>query len=273
MNKLLTALFCIFPYFVFAQGSTEKPAGVDARWQISVSGGEAIPVGKFGKKDVWDSTAVFANIGPVLEVAGSYRINQSWRITAIIAGQQHVVDAKAVARQMEAADGSPYDKYAYRSGKWQPVRLLAGAAWTWPIGESRRFSLNASALAGVLWGNVPQRSLLELSFDSSGMSFAEGEATYGRIREKWQFAYQAGVGAQYEFGRRYFLQANAEYAASLLHIPGRAMTMASHEYPPRPITFVSGSGTPPPVPVSPNPASYNQPMATVNLSLGTGIRI
>src|SRR5580704_13348952 len=76
------------------------------RWSLSLDGGASFPVGKFGKKDIYDSTAAFARVGPSLQLTADRRIGRHWGLSFSVAGEEHGVNTKAAVSKLTQADPS-----------------------------------------------------------------------------------------------------------------------------------------------------------------------
>lgn len=239
------------------------------RWTVDVSGGLALPVGKFASKNVYDSTSAFAKAGPVINASGSYRIISHFGVTALVSIQKNAVNNKGMASALEAAN--PDYAFAVDEQAWKLGRALGGAYWEWTLDAKKRFGLRVQALAGVLKVEIPDRKLAQESSYSTGQVVVE-EAELSYKVNKLQFAEQFGAELHYAFTRRFFVKAAADYAGTTIHVGYPAWALASRADPGTPpLSFSTGTGTLNPPPGS-APTHYSQPLATINICLGIGMR-
>lgn len=261
--KTITIFFC-FWILLFGEAAYAQ----QNRWTVDVSGGLALPVGKFASKNIYDSTSAFAKAGPVINVSGSYRIISHFGVTALVSIQKNAVDNKGVVSALEAAN--PDYAFAVDEQDWKLGRALGGAYWEWSLGAKKLFSLRVQALAGVMKVEIPDRKLAQAAEYSNGQVIEESSELSYKVN-KLQFADQFGAELHYAFTRRFFVKAAANYAGAIIHVPYPAWVLASRADPGTPpLTFATGTGTP----VTPGNVQmhYSQPLATINFDLGIGMR-
>ncbi len=56
-------LLAFLPFFMTNLAAQQAPIGQSSRWSVSILAGASIPIGKFGGKDLADSTKSFAQVG------------------------------------------------------------------------------------------------------------------------------------------------------------------------------------------------------------------
>jgi hypothetical protein len=249
MKPIVVLISCLFVFTTFATAQS-------CRWTFTAQVGPSIPLGKFGEKNPNDSLAAFAKTGPALQLTASYRVGRYWGISVMTAGEEHAVDTKAVETKLHEDFGL---NYHYTSDPWILARLMAGVFGEWPAGK--HWLLTAHLYLGGIETKLPKTSLTaQGSSGAYGYTKNAGSIDVGP-------AGQGGVGTRYLLGRHLFLDAGAEYATGRYRSDYPAIKLASQGE-----GLVFTTGTTPPY-IASGSSHYTQPISTLNLTVGAGIRL
>ena len=108
-----------------------------SKWSVSVSIGPAFPLGKFGSKNINDSTASFAKTGFSLNVLTEYKLSRHLGLVLLVDGEENKVDNKAIGSQLEAA--SPNVTYNVNMDKWKIGKIMAGGSYSTALDKKEKW--------------------------------------------------------------------------------------------------------------------------------------
>lgn len=239
------------------------------RWTVDVSGGLALPVGKFAGKNIYDSTSAFAKAGPVINVSGSYRVAGHFGVTALLGVQRNATDNNAESTKLDAVD--PGYVFSVNDQAWKLGRLMGGVYGHWFLDHCQRLGVRVQVLVGVMKVDFPTQTVTE--WVKGDPNAGSDESIVDWYKTNPQFAYQAGVGIDYALNRRLFLKIDADYEGARQRVLYPAVVLASRATPGAPPEGFSEGSVPPPqtVPIN-NTVPYTQPLTTINYCLGIGVR-
>src|ERR1700722_7885968 len=257
MRKLILILSVVILFIanVYAQNS---------RWSINAGAGIAVPIGKFGSKNINDSTASFAKIGPAFNVAIDYKLKKNFGLSFLFSGQQNNVDTKTLDNKLETAFPS-YEFYS-TSNNWVTWKFMAGAYISLPLDKKNKINFMAHAMAGILKTSTCKFSQMQITNDTlipGGRTGTVESSEYRKQTVNSTFTYLAGVGLQYNLDKIYSFKTNIDYS-------GASLSFARNGY--RSSGFVLGTTAG----GNPNPtiqAYPKQPFATINWCAGIGINL
>ena len=130
--------------------------------ELSISGGLAVPLGKFSSTDQNDPKAGFANTGYGITINYSYFINSVASIEAMVLGNSNPINRKTLADQFSktnfnilSSSITYYPNWQIEKANWRSAAVLAGlgSQWTMPD-EGWRFKVKA--MAGYIYVNSPE---------------------------------------------------------------------------------------------------------------------
>lgn len=240
------------------------------RWTFSAGIGPAIPVGKYGSKDITDPQAAFARIGPALQLTAAYRVARHWGVSILTSGGWNHVNTQKMDDALEALNKG--DRFTVTSDPWVFVTLMGGLYGEWSL--NKRWSFTVQGYAGVLETKRPKYSVVDIQ------PLTGPPIITGSTEENWMedinkvhtgFAFQAGAGLRYTLGRHLFLSGRLEYAMAWYKAIGGSSNTGVVENKGSVVT--SGSGTPVSLPTPAGAPSYMQPISTLNPTVGVGIHI
>jgi hypothetical protein len=242
------------------------------RWTFTATAGPAVPVGKFGSKNPYDSLAAFAKTGPVVELTASYRIKRHWGVSVLMGGEAHGVATKTIVSKMEAA--YPGYRFGYASDPWILARLMAGVFGEWPLGGGH-WVLTANLYVGGVQTKLPKTTITGSTGNIDSLTGGYSSYSYykniGTIRVG--FAFQGGAGLRYMLDKHWFLETRVAYGSAWYRADGTASSFlhdGSSGVPPAGSSFYGGGtgyiGTS-------TPMHYTQPLSTISAVVGAGIRI
>lgn len=260
--KAIVAISC-FLFVSFAHATAQ-------RWTFSAGVGPAIPVGKYGSKNLTDSLSAFAKTGPVLQLAASYRIGSHWGVSVLTSGGWNRVNTQKMDEALEA--DNPGDRFTVTSDPWIFVTLMGGLYGEWSL--NKRWSFTVQGYVGVLETKRPRYSVVDQQpVISTPIITSSSEENWMEDINKVHtgFAFQAGAGLRYALGRRFFLSGRLEYAMAWYKAVGASSNTGVVINNGSIVT--SGSGTPPTFPTPAAAPSYIQPISTLNPTVGVGIHI
>jgi opacity protein-like surface antigen len=175
----------------------------NSRCSINAAGGIAIPIGKFGSKNINDSTASFAKTGPTFNVGIDYKLKKNFGLSFLFSGQQNNVDTKTLDNKLETA--YPNSEFHSTSNNWVTWKFMAGAYISLPLDQKNKISFTARAMAGILKTSTYKFSQTQITNDTLDL----GGGTVESLRSEKQtvnstFTYLAGVGLQYNIYKIFF---------------------------------------------------------------------
>ncbi|MBS1597052.1 MAG: outer membrane beta-barrel protein [Bacteroidetes bacterium] len=262
MKKLLIILFIVY------NGVTAVNAQTNSKWSVGISFGVASPIGKFGDKNIFDSTAAFANAGPAINIDANYNLNKYVAFSLLLAGQQNSVDTKGMVSQFQKAIAGAF--FNVSSGDWNIGKIMGGVRLSFPLDDKQKLNVSVRVMVGVLKTSFPKITITEVYYSDSLGNIAASQFSKDKVPLDWTFAWLAGAGLKYAITKRSFIQATCDYSASSPKVP---------YYPVGLRAFVPGvygiSGNPFPV-VLPNnnlPRNYKQPVNSLNVCLGIGFNL
>jgi hypothetical protein len=253
----------------------------ESRWSIALTGGAAIPVGKFAGQHISDSTTSFAKPGPALNLLVHYHLSGHFGVALLLTGQLNTPDNQSMIRQYSNAE--PGSEFSVSAGTWQIGKIVAGPTYSVPFARNKSLHLTARLMAGALKTSMPKMTIAEITNYGSGGGLGGGTTSVGsesmqaKTSMSWAFAYLAGAGLRYTINRRFSLRGDLDYAYSMTKAPlgGPRQSFRSG----LPVGGVIYGGTLPPgtTPVTtgnPNARStYSLPIASLNLSAGLQMRL
>lgn len=235
------------------------------RWNISVEIGPSFPTGKFGSKNIRDSAAAFANIGPAINFTFDYKLTHSFSFSILLSGQENKVDTKSMAEKLRSA--VPGAVFNAESGYWKIGKIMGGINFSLPLWGRENFLFTARLMAGALKTTVPKITVTEEGYVDSLGTVGVSQVSEDKKPLPWSFAYLAGVGLKYKLTKKFFLQTNLDYSSAspkaplvLVIIPG-----GFNAYP-----IGGNSGNPIVIPDG-KPHYYKQPVSSLNFCVGGGI--
>lgn len=267
-HQLLTALKKLFAGFLILYCSVSHVYGqTKDRWSIGVAFGIASPSGKFGNTDIFDSTSAFATTGAAFNVDAVYQLNKHIGVSIMFTGQQNIVDTKTMVNKIEKAVPGAY--FNIKSGDWNIGKIMGGINFSMPLGETEKVSVFVRLMAGMMKTSLPKITITEVYYSDSLGNAALVQSTSAKKPLDWTFAWLAGAGIKYNLSKNYFLHASIDYSASSPKVPYYPVGTrigATGFYP------ISGSPYPTMLPGASSSPTYKQPINSINMCAGIGIR-
>src|ERR1700689_2327924 len=214
MRKLILILSAVifFATTLYSQNS---------RWSIDVGAGAAIPTGKFGSKNIYDSAASFANLGPAINISLDYKLTKYFGLTFLLTGQQNNVDMKTIDEKWEEASTQKTLINA-SSNNWHIGKIMTAGFISLPLDKNEKIYFTTRIMAGVLKTNGLKFSLFQTN-NLTDSFYLSDPPTSSYISEKkslnWAFVYLAGVGLKYNVNKKIYLLSTFDYSASTLKFP------------------------------------------------------
>jgi hypothetical protein len=253
MRLAFSCVLCFFLSNIYAQTS---------KWDASINLGVAVPVGKFGSKNISDSLSAFAKAGPALNLEVSYQFSRYIGFSMLLNGQQNEVDTKKIADKLNEA--YPTNYFAIGSGDWNIGKIMGGINLSLPIDNHKKLSFTARIMAGALKTTVPKSIIYEDYYDPGTGFNTQSLATVNKHPLEWTFACLAGFGFKYDVYKNFFVQSNFDYSASSPDAPKagtrRPTVITTLPYDPQIPLYPAGSFP-----------TYKQPINSVNFCLGIGL--
>ncbi|HSZ87142.1 MAG TPA: outer membrane beta-barrel protein [Puia sp.] len=239
-------------------------------WSINAGVGLAFPSGKFGSKNIHDSTASFAKTGPAFNLGVDYKLKKNFGLSFLISGQQNNVDTKTLDNKLEAA--FPGNEFHSTSNNWFTWEFMAGAYISLPLDKKNKINFTARAMAGILKTSTYKFSQSQRTDPNDTLNLGGGTTTiesFGSYQQpvKSTFTYLAGVGLQYNLDKIISFKTNIDYSAASLSF-GR-IGYASSSGASLATGTVTGPGG-----INQTTRSYpKQPFASINWRIGIGINL
>ncbi len=235
------------------------------RWSVEIGAGAALPVGKFASKNIYDSTASFAKIGPALNLALNYRFSSYFSTTILLSGQQNNVDTKNIDKKWDAA--SPGNYYQTTSNNWLIGKLMAGITANLPV--NKRLFLSGRVTAGAVKTSTYKFTTIGYTAINDSLNLGPGSSpttiteTNAKQALKWEFTYLIGTGIKYSLTKQVLFLCNLDYSSSTLRFARIYYSNLS-------TGVLTGSGNPPPQAIRALP---KQPVSSLNLSVGLAVNL
>jgi opacity protein-like surface antigen len=255
MRKLILILSVaiLFTANVHAQNS---------RWSINAGAGIAVPMGKFGSKNINDSTSSFAKTGPAFNVGIDYKLKKNFGLSFLFSGQQNNVDTKTLDNKLEAA--SPGSEFHSTSNNWVTWKFMAGGYILLSLDKKSKINFTARALIGILKTSTYKFSQTKITNDTLIPGGGTGAVESFESRKQTvnsTFTYLAGVGLQYNLDKIFSFKINIDYSGASLTFARMSYTSSGGVY--------GTTGNP-----NPTIQAYpKQPFATINWWVGVGINL
>lgn len=244
--------------------STANVHAQNSRWSINAGAGIAVPTGKFGSKNINDSTASFAKTGPAFNVGIDYKLKKNFGLSFLFSGQQNNVDTKTLDNKLEMA--SPGSEFHSTSNNWVTWKFMAGAYILLSLDKKNKINFTARAMAGILKTSTYKFSQTQITNDTlipGGGTGAVESFEYSKQTVNSTFTYLAGVGLQYNLDKIFSFKSNIDYS-------GASLSFARNGY--GSSGFVLGTATG--GNTSPTIQAYpKQPFASINWCVGIGINL
>jgi hypothetical protein len=261
MKRTMIAFCCLLGGLT---GLYAQKSDTLSRWQLSISSGPSIPIGKFGSKNINDAQSAFAKTGAVLGLTAGYRVGRYWGISLTVDGESHQVDDHVASNRMDALNSTT--GYFYGSTPWRMGRGMVGLFGEFPLDADGQWEWIAGVSTGALVTALPSVYILEGN-PSSGAPTPLSNGTYAGTyftddAMRWAFAYDGRLGFRYNLDHVFF-DLQADYAAATLNTPYTKTSLGSQvsegqEPSAGGARASSGNGT-------------AQPLASVNIRFGLGL--
>jgi len=221
--------------FTFATNNiSAQPKGY-----VAISGGIAVPMGKFGSTDMSDLESGYAKLGANFNLSCAYRLGENFGITAMINGRENPIDEDAMLRQL-------HSQIDYTAGNLSTTNFSIG---DWLLGGYGSFaiskitSLETRVMAGISTVTSP-----EVAFNVHDQGITKWiKQTSGSAKS---FAYLVGAGLKFNAGDHICFLTNVDFIGGKPEFSG--------------IEVISSTGS------SEFVKPFNQPINTINLSIGIG---
>jgi opacity protein-like surface antigen len=263
MRKSPLLFFAAFFIITNANAQIEK-------WNLSASVGASLPVGKFGSKNIYDSTASFAELGPAINISLDYNLTKHFGLALLLTGQQNNVDTKSIDKKWEEA--SPGTRVTATSNNWQIGKIMAGGFISLSLDKHKKFYFTARVMAGALKTNALKFSLFQTNNLTDSFSLNNPPTTSNVSEMKtlnWAFAYLAGVGVKYNVNKKVYLLSNFDYSGTSLRFQDVYYSTTNSIG--GGVLHVVGTGTPPATPSGITVPYPKQSFTTINICVGAGI--
>ena len=264
MNKyIILGILLLSLYQVNGQNNSSK-------FSISANFGAYIPVGKFGSKNIQDSISAYAKTGIGGVIGFEYKIRSRLSLILQLAGQQNATNNGALSNDAMNFAGDTI-LFAYNIDKWKMIKITAGASYDFPLNQSGKLLFSTKILAGVMSAWVPEIAVESAKFNLATASITQ--ITYSQYTDKEfhvTFAGSAGIGLKYFIRPTFFVQSNLDFSLAAAKMP---VNYRSDRLPVLSV-FAFGTSTPGNIPiVFQKETYYRQPLNTVNLTAGIGIKL
>jgi hypothetical protein len=271
-NKLALSVFFAISLlgFQYSYSQTEKGENI-----LSLSIGPVLPIGSFSSTNPSSQYLGNAKVGETINFSIEHTLSKNSGLIAMLYGQRNGLNTNSLGRQFDETGFWGYNGYAPRyypnwvvdKKSWSLESLLLGVTKDFPFKTNPKFSFSAKALVGV--ANVQFPKIYATS--KSDTSFAEislnNASTFG-------LSYLASVGVKYKLSKKLCLMFSTDYfGTSKIDFGGVAGTIAStngglvipHTY--------SISNSPGPPAIENTRATEKQPIGTININFGIGMKL
>jgi hypothetical protein len=187
-KRLLVILLCISSY-AFAQD----------KGYIALSGGGAIPLGKFANTDVNANDVGYAKAGGFFDLSFNYKLYKNFGISSILRAQFNGFNTKAVTDQNSGQNKST------SAQPWKTQSLMAGAYYALPLGK--KFSFESRAMLGASNAILPQ-------VDQSSTFLGNNYTSTTHSKSAIALSYLLGVGAKMNIRSKLCALFTVDYTSS-----------------------------------------------------------
>jgi opacity protein-like surface antigen len=273
---ILLGLLLLFLTSLYAQ---QAPPG-GSRWSVSLLAGASIPVGKFGGKDLADSTKSFAQVGPSINLQLNYRLHSCFGLSLLLSGQENSVNSSAMEQEIEKANPGEYSSIS--SGKWEIAKIMAGPTFFHAIGKGK-WELTVKGMAGALKTAQPQMTIAGATgvlisggyvLDTGSYSSISFEDYSSKRPAPWAFSWLAGAGLRFRINDHWSFLTDIDYSAAAIKTPFIRSGSSALAPIGSGTVILTGSGTTPP-PVIGQPGSlryYSLPITSLSAHFGMEFR-
>jgi opacity protein-like surface antigen len=225
-NFLQSRLILFIIVALVVNGNAQQ---VTNRFSIQLSGGAAIPIGKFGKKTLSnhpDSSYGLAKPGPALCLKAGYQLNERFSLSILVSGMLNREDKKA----FESAGGynTPNAWSSITVHSWKTLGIMAGSNYFAQLGKKGKgLVLVPSIYAGVIKSGFPGDSAVYHSDRPGSLNDFITASWREKFPMRWAFCYQAGAGIQYPLSHNLFFDCGIDFFNSV------NLRSAKYDYDPR----------------------------------------
>lgn len=247
----------------------------NSRSALKLGVGAAVPLGKFGQREINNSKAGFAKTGPLLNLSFTHLLGQRTWAEVTVQFQQNPLNTSAMEDGFSntkfyqglyvsstlAPPNFPYTTHKnwhFESAEWNTVSLLLGFNGKFPLGTSNKVFARAKLMVGPVYVSSPGI----YGESNSGTGGARMEQTSA---DALSMAYSAGGGIEYDLNSRlYFTTQIDAFGTSSMRFKDIVATL----------TFWNGT------PSNPTTIQQNsvkgdarQSISTLNATVGLGLRL
>ena len=239
MKKILMFITAsAFTLSLFAQKKESKETTGTSRFELSINGGIASPMGSFSKADYSDEKSGFAKTGGNFNITGTYFLNKHFGIGALIGYSRFGYKGSQSLSDGYKEDSGTDSTTLYTKGSNHALSFLAGPYYR--IDACKKVSITAHVLGGYTQTHLAGFQIFYEDYIDNSMT--QREASGGA------FGLQAGLGVQYHINNKLSVQLNGDYFVSK---PNIAITYDD---------FVVNSGR--------RLTSYNESISGINATVG-----
>jgi len=239
----------ILSAFMVCGVRAQSPTAKFSRWSIGLAAGPAFPVGNFASKALNSNESGHAHTGPGAELVVMRRFTRHVALVLTAAAANNPIGTYTTL--ISQATGG----VTIRSGPWKSVRFGVGLGYEHSL--FRRLSFDVRATAGVLKTAVPGYSYqLPNYIDYTLVPATPLQIIYSSRGLPWSFVYAAGAELKWPLKGRFFLCANACFAAAHYDI--------LYSY----VDQFTGATS-----YRVNAVQHHQPIAVIQAGVGAGVRL
>src|ERR1700691_5611471 len=138
----------LYLLFILAPLGIINSFAQNSKWDIGIEAGAAIPLKNFSRKNIYDSTAAFARIGPAINLSVDYKLSLYFRLLLLLTGEQNNVDTIAMVEQWVAAFPGTY--FRITGNNWMMGKVMAGVQTQLPLMSAKNLYFTTRLAAGIV---------------------------------------------------------------------------------------------------------------------------